>query len=96
MAGKSGISQARSRDAFGRPGVSRGASAVPKIRFVALLENGTRVLWNARVAGYATDELTLAQDVVPALRKRMLCLAGRFFPGYSLLQTAAKTGADLL
>lgn len=87
---------AGNEDAFGRPGVSRGASAVPKIRFVALLENGTRVLWNARVAGYATDELTLAQDVVPALRKGMLCLAGRFLPGYSLWQTAAKTGADLL
>jgi len=27
--------------AFGRPGASRGSSAFPKIRFVALLENGT-------------------------------------------------------
>ena len=31
--------------AFGRPGASRGASAFPKIRFVALLESGTHVLW---------------------------------------------------
>jgi hypothetical protein len=31
--------------AFGRPGASRGASAFPKFRFVALLENGTHVLW---------------------------------------------------
>jgi hypothetical protein len=31
-------------NAFGRPGASRGASAFPNIRFVALLENGTHVL----------------------------------------------------
>jgi hypothetical protein len=82
--------------AFGRPGASRGASAFPKLRFVALLENGTHVLWAARLGPFATDELTLAREVVPALRKGMLCLADRFFPGYGLWQRAAKTGADLL
>lgn len=82
--------------AFGRPGASRGSSAFPKIRFVALLENGTHVLWNARMADYATDEMTLAREVVPALRKGMLCLADRFFPSYQLWQAAAQTGADLL
>ena len=82
--------------AFGRPGASRGSSAFPKIRFVALLENGTHVLWAARMSKYATDEITLAQDVVPALGKGMLCLADRFFPGYKLWRAAAHTGADLL
>ncbi len=82
--------------AFGRPGSSRGSSAFPKIRFVALLENGTHVLWAARMDRYATDEITLAQDVVPALRKGMLCLADRFFPSYQLWQTAVRSGADLL
>jgi hypothetical protein len=82
--------------AFGRPGASRGSSAFPKIRFVALLENGTHVLWAARMGDYATDELTLAQNVVPALRKGMLCLADRFFPSYKLWRAAAQTGADLL
>lgn len=82
--------------AFGRPGASRGSSAFPKIRFVALLENGTHVLWAARMARYATDELTLAEDVVPALSKGMLCLADRFFPSYKLWRRAARTGADLL
>jgi hypothetical protein len=82
--------------AFGRPGASRGSSAFPKIRFVALLENGTHVLWAARMSKYATDEITLAQDVVLSLSKGMLCLADRFFPGYKLWQTAARTGADLL
>jgi len=82
--------------AFGRPGASRGASAFPKIRFVALLENGTHVLWAAHMGKYATSELTLAKRVVPALREGMLCLADRFFPGYKLWRMAAKTGADLL
>jgi hypothetical protein len=82
--------------AFGRPGASRGSSAFPKIRFVALLENGTHVLWAARMDRYSTDELTLAESVIPALGKQMLCLADRFFPSYKLWQMASKTGADLL
>jgi hypothetical protein len=82
--------------AFGRPGASRGASAFPKIRFVALLENGTHVLWAARMSKYRTDEITLARQVVPALGKGMLCLADRFFPSYKLWRTASQTGADLL
>ena len=82
--------------AFGRPGASRGASAFPKIRFVALLESGTHVLWAARMSPYATDEITLAQYVVPALGRGMLCLADRFFPSYKLWPAAARTGADLL
>ena len=87
---------AENEEAYGRPSASRGSRAFPKLRFVGLLENGTHVLWGARRADYATDELTLAQEVVPALRPGMLCLADRFFPSYQLWQTAAKTGADLL
>jgi hypothetical protein len=82
--------------AFGRPGASRGSSAYPKIRFVGLLENGTHVLFATRMADYATGELKLAEQVVPALRKGMLCLADRFFPSYKLWQQASQTGAHLL
>lgn len=87
---------AENEKAFGRPGASRGCSAFPKIRFVALLENGTHVLWAACMDKYATDELTLAESAIPALRKEMLCLADRFFPSYKLWRMAARTGADLL
>jgi hypothetical protein len=83
-------------EAFRRPGASRGSSAFPKIRFVALLENGTHVLWGAHMDQYATDELTLAENVIPSLRKGMLCMADRFFPSYKLWRMAAQTGADLL
>ena len=87
---------AENEEAYGRPGASRGASAFPKIRFVGLLENGTHVLWGARMADYATDELRLAEEVAPALCQGMLCLADRFFPSYALWQVAARSGADLL
>jgi hypothetical protein len=87
---------AENEKAFGRPGASRGSSACPKIRFVALLENGAHVLWAAHMDSYATDELTLSESVIPALRKGMLCLADRFFPSYKLWQMTARTGADLL
>jgi len=87
---------AENEKAFGRPGASRGSSAYPKVRFVGLLENGTHVLWAARIDKYATDEIALARAVVPALRKGMLCLADRFFPGYQLWCKAAQTGAELL
>jgi hypothetical protein len=87
---------AENEKTFGRPGASRGSSAFPKIRFVALLENGTHVLWAAHMDQYATDELTLAEKVIPSLSKEMLCLADRFFPSYKLWHRAAQTGADLL
>jgi hypothetical protein len=87
---------AENEKAFGRPGASRGSSAYPKLRFVGLLENGTHVLWAARMDRYKTDEITLATAVVSALQKGMLCLADRFFPGYQLWRKAAQSGAELL
>src|SRR4051794_10478248 len=82
--------------AFGRPEASRGESAFPQVRFVALVENGTHVLFGARLGGFAEGETTLAHDVLPALRPGMLCLADRQFFGHALWREAAATGADLL
>jgi transposase IS4-like protein/DDE family transposase len=82
--------------AFGRPGASRGESAFPQLRFVALVENGTHVLFGAHLGGFEAGETTLARDVLPALRPGMLCLADRQFFGHALWQEAAATGADLL
>jgi len=82
--------------AFGRPSASRGSSAFPQIRFVALVESGTHVLLGTRLAGCATGEITLACEVIPALKKGMLCLADRNFFGYALWHQARATGADLL
>ena len=82
--------------AFGRPGSSRGRSAYPQIRFVSLVENGTHVLFGSQLADYNTGEITLAKEVLPALRKGMLCLADRQFFGFQLWKQARDTGADLL
>jgi hypothetical protein len=84
------------KEAFGRPGASRGESAYPKIRFVSLVENGTHVLFGSRMADYATSEIALAKTVLPSLGKGMLCLADRGFFGFEMWQQAAATGADLL
>jgi hypothetical protein len=84
------------RAAFGLPGASRGESAFPQLRFVALVENGTHVLFGARLGGYAEGETALAHAALAALRPGMLCLADRQFFGHALWQAAAGTGADLL
>jgi hypothetical protein len=81
---------------FGYPGASRGESAFPQLRFVALVENGTHVLFGAQLGRYADSETTLAHAVLSALRPGMLCLADRYFFGHALWQRAAGTGADLL
>jgi hypothetical protein len=81
---------------FGTPGASRGQSAFPQLRFVALVENGTHVLFGAQLGRYADSETTLAHQVLAALRPGMLCLADRYFFGHALWQRAADTGADLL
>jgi hypothetical protein len=87
---------AENEAAFGRPGASRGASAYPQIRFVALLESGTHVLTGAEMAGCRADETALAKQVIPRLQPGMLCLADRYYPGYELWRKAQNTGADLL
>jgi len=84
------------RIAFGRPEASRGESAFPQVRFVALVENGTHVLFGARLGGFADGETALAHEALPALGPGMLCLADRQFFGHALWQEAAATGADLL
>jgi len=99
--------------AFGYPGASRGESAFPQLRFVAppmtmpstasqtdrqkaMVENGTHVLFGAKLGRYADSETTLAHDVMPTLWPGMLCLADRYFFGYALWRAATTTGADLL
>src|SRR3954466_4301310 len=63
---------AENEAAFGRPGAGRGESPSPQLRFVARVENGTHVLFGARLGGFADGETTLAHDVLPALRPGML------------------------
>jgi Insertion element 4 transposase N-terminal/Transposase DDE domain len=87
---------AENEAAFGRATATRGQSGFPQLRFVALVENGTHVLFGARVGSYVTPELELARDVVEQLQPGWLCLADRLFFGFELWQKATSTGADLL
>jgi hypothetical protein len=82
--------------AFGRPAASRGTSAYPQVRFVSVVESGTHVLFGTQMGGYADGEITLAHQVLPSLKKGMLCLADRNFFGFDLWKEARATGADLL
>ena len=88
--------EAANDEAFGRPGASRGMSAFPQLRFVALVENGTHVLFGTQLGPYTTGEITLAKAALSALRQGMLCLADRNFFGFALWVQARSTGADLL
>ena len=88
--------EAANDEAFGRPGASRGESAFPQLRFVALVENGTHVLFGTQLGPYATGEITLAKAALSALGKGMLCLADRNFFSFPLWTQARGTGADLL
>lgn len=84
-------------EAFGRPkSPSGGKSAYPLVRGVGLVEVGTHVLFGAVLGDYYTGEVTLARQVVPRLKKGMLCLADRYFPGFELWAQAVATGADLV
>jgi Insertion element 4 transposase N-terminal/Transposase DDE domain len=75
---------------------SRGQSGFPQLRFVTLVENGTHILFGARVGGYRESEVQLAQEVLDQLQPDMLCLADRGFFSYQLWQRAGKTGAALV
>lgn len=81
---------------FRRPGVSFGSAAYPQVRLVSLLENGTHILFGAKIASCRTHEAKLARQVIDHLPKDALCLADRAFFGYPLWQQALATGADLL
>jgi hypothetical protein len=86
----------RNERAFGRPGASRGKTAFPQIRWVTLLENGTRLLFGAEMGRYNTGETTLAKKVVERLPADALCLADRRFFSYALWNKALASGAALL
>lgn len=81
---------------FGRPSTNRGASGFPQLRFVALVESGTHVLFASNMGPFNTSERVLAEAVLPALQAGMLCLADRGFYGFDFWAKARATGADLV
>lgn len=88
--------ETENQKAFGKQGTPRGECAFPKIRFVALVENGTHVIFGSRMDAYEVGEATLAEEVIPLLKPGMLCLADRGYVGYRLWKLGRETGADLV
>ena len=81
---------------FGRQESSRGRSAFPQLRFVALCENGPHAIFAVRMGAYGASETALAADLVGELRPGMLCLADRLYSNFELWKRASATGAALL
>lgn len=81
---------------FGRSSNQHGKAAWPLARFVALAEAGTHLIFRAELGRYKDSEIVLAEKVVGGLRKGMLCLADRLFPGLALWKKATATGAHML
>lgn len=82
---------------FGRPGVTKGErSAFPQARVVAVAECGTHAMFQAVIGPYRSTENALAAELLPRLRKGMLCLADRGFYSFTGWQNACAAGADLL
>jgi hypothetical protein len=83
-------------DHFGYPSSSRGDSAFPQMRFVAMVECGTHTVCHANEGNYATSEMALAGPVIDCADASMLVMADRNFYGYPFWQRATRTGAKLL
>jgi hypothetical protein len=91
------VADTRENDAsFGRPASNHGAGGMPRLRFVCLVENGTHVLFGARMDRFDVGEVTLGYEVLEELRPGMLCLADRYFAGYRLIERAMSKDAQVL
>jgi len=86
---------AENREAFGKPGASRGRSAFPQIRLVTLVENGTHVFFGRTWPDIGPERFPW-RTKWSRPSARYACLADRNFLGYALWQKARATGADLL
>lgn len=85
------------RKRYGKAGTAKGkTSPFPLIRFVALCEIGTHVLFAARMAAWKVSEVALTKQLIDRLEPGMLCLADRLIYGFELWNQAVATGAQLL
>jgi Insertion element 4 transposase N-terminal/Transposase DDE domain len=85
------------RKRYGKAHAVKGKTGpFPLIRFVALCEIGTHVLFAARMGAWRVGEVTLAKQIVDRLEPGMLCLADRLFYGFELWNQAVASGAQLL
>jgi hypothetical protein len=87
---------AQNRASFGKPKSSRGQTAFPTLRFAALVETGTHLMFAAAMDRYSTGESTVAERLLPRIERGMLVLVDRLYGSYAFFSQAAATGAQLL
>lgn len=82
---------------FGYPSSSRGETAFPQLRTLALVECGSHVVCGAEIGPYRTSEQEMAVRLIPAkLTEEMLLLADRNFYGFKLWSAACDSRGKLL
>jgi hypothetical protein len=81
---------------YGYPGSSRGSTAYPQMRFVAMAECGTHTLCFAQPGPWRVSERALAEAVIDHADASMLVLADRNFYSLAFWQRSCATGAKLL
>ncbi len=86
----------KNRTEFGSPTNQHGAASNPQLRFVSLLETGTRLFFATAIGGYRSGESTLAHSLVGFLKPDMLCLADRNFYSFELFKAVDETGGALV
>jgi hypothetical protein len=84
------------RDGLGRHRSSRGEAAFPCLRFAALVETGTHLIFAAEMSRVATNEVALAEQLLPRVDASMLILADRLYASFVFLAAVADTGAKFL
>jgi len=81
---------------YGRPSNQHGPGLWPLARFVVLAEVGTHMIFRGVMGAYRDSEIILSEQILPALRPGMLCLADRLFPGFELWGKASAQGCALV
>lgn len=74
----------------------KGKEFPPEMKFVSLVEFGSRIIFAAEIGSCCAKESSLASDVVIYLQTGMLCLATKSFFDLNLWQEALNTHACLL
>jgi hypothetical protein len=81
---------------LGRAGASRGKTAFPALRFAALVETGTHLIFAAEMGRYSSHEIELAHPLLSRVDGSVLLLADRLYATYPFLSAVVATGAQFL
>jgi len=70
--------------------------SMPQIKYVSLVEHGSRLIFAANAGSCLLKRASLCSSIINRLTEGMLCLADKSFYSFDLWQEAISTGAKLL